>query len=173
MMSVECVSEMKAKECILTHTLLVSAEYHRIGQLIQCDSFSRLQKLLRVTVYVRKSINRHLAREVKFDLWKSQLNAFLEQQGVWRCEGQLNKANISYFSKHPILLSKQHHLTTLITQYTHERTMHDWVKYTLTETRLDCKRKAVRAKDNTQMCNMSQGWRSQVLQCTTTTIAII
>lgn len=50
----ECVSEMKTKECALTHSLLVSAEHHGIGQLIDCESFSRLQKLLRVTVYVRK-----------------------------------------------------------------------------------------------------------------------
>ena len=54
MMPEACVSEMKAKECTLTHSLLVSAEHHGIGQLIHCDSFSRLQKLLRVTVYVRK-----------------------------------------------------------------------------------------------------------------------
>ena len=168
MMPEECVSEMKTKECILTHSLLVSAEHYRIGQLIHCDSFSRLQKLLRVTVYVRKFALRfksiitsnstpidwtitaedmeraemdwvtdcqiHLTTEVKFDLWKSQLNAFLDQQGVWRCGGRLNKVNISYCSKHPILLSKQHHLTTLITQYAHERTMHGGVKDTLTET---------------------------------------
>ena len=169
MMPEECVSEMKAKECTLTHSLLVSTEHHRIGQLIHCDSFSGLQKLLRVTVYVRKfalrfksiitsnstpidwtitaedmeraemdwvtDCQRHLTTEVKFDLWKSQLNAFLDQQGVWRCGGRLNKANISYSSKHPILLSKQHHLTTLITQYAHERTMHGGVKDTLTEIR--------------------------------------
>ena len=78
---------------------------------------------------------RHLTKEVKFDLWKRQLNAFLDQQGVWRCGGRLNKANLSYFSKHPILLSKQHHLATLITQYAHERTMHGGVKDTLTEIR--------------------------------------
>ena len=158
----ECVSEMNAREHTLTHNLLVSTEHHGIGQLIHCDRFSRLQKLLRVTVYVRKfalrfksiithdstpidwtittydmeraemdwvtDSQRHLVKEVKFDMWKNQLDLFLDSQSVWRCGGRLNNANIPYSSKHPILLSKQHSLATLITQHAHERTMHGGVR---------------------------------------------
>ena len=79
---------------------------------------------------------RHMTREVQFDMWKRQLDLFLDHHKVWRCGGRLNKADISYSSKHPILLSKQHHLTTLITEYAHERTTHGAVKETLTEIRL-------------------------------------
>ena len=163
----ECVSEMKAKERTLAHSLLVSTEHHGIGQLIDCDRFSRLQKLLRVTVYVRKfalrfksiitsnstpidwtittsdmeraemdwvtECQRHLTKEVKFDMWKSQLDLFLDPQKVWRCGGRLNNADIPYSSKYPILLSKQHRLATLITQHAHGRTMHGGIKDTLTE----------------------------------------
>ena len=71
-----------------------------------------------------------------FDMWKCQLDLFLNQHKVWRCGGRLNKADISYSSKHPILHSKQHHLATLTTDYTHERTMHGAVKETLTEIQL-------------------------------------
>ena len=38
MMPEECVGKMKAKECTLTHSSLVSAEHHRLTQLVHCDS---------------------------------------------------------------------------------------------------------------------------------------
>ena len=75
----------------------------------------------------------HMTEEVKFDIWKHQLDLFLDQKKVWRCGGRLKRADISYSSKHPILLHKQHHLATLITEYAYERTMHGGVKETLTE----------------------------------------
>ena len=75
----------------------------------------------------------HMTKEVKFDMWKRQLDLFLDQKKIWRCGGRLKGADIPYSSKHPILLSKQHHLATLITEYAHERTMHGEIKETLTE----------------------------------------
>ena len=78
---------------------------------------------------------RHLTKDNKFDLWKHQLDLFLDQHKIWRCGGRLNKANIPYSSKHPILLYKQHRLAILITEYAHKRTMHGGVKETLTEIR--------------------------------------
>jgi len=32
---------------------------------------------------------RHLLKEVKFELWKSQLQLFCDQSDVWRCGGWL------------------------------------------------------------------------------------
>ena len=49
---------------------------------------------------------------------------------MWR---EIEKADIPYSSKHPILLFKEHHLVTLITEPAHERTMHGGVKETLTK----------------------------------------
>ena len=157
------------------------------------ERFSKLQRLLRVTVYVKKFMlklkslitsnstsvdwivtiediqgaemdwvtecQKHLTKEAKFDLWRHQLELFLDQHKVWRCGGRLNKADIPYSTKHPILLSKQHRLATLIAEYAHERTMHGGVKETLTEIRskLVCKRQTVCEEDSTQMCDMSQG----------------
>ena len=78
---------------------------------------------------------RHLTKDNKFDLWKHQLDLFLDQYKIWRCGGRLNKANTPYSSKHPILLYKQHRLAILITEYAHKRTMHGGVKETLTKIR--------------------------------------
>ena len=163
----ECAVEM-VKYRHLTHSLLLSNK-SGIGDVIDCTQFSKLQKLLRVTVYVKKFVltfkslirgdsisidwtviaedieearmdwvtncQMHMTKEVKFDMWKHQLDLFLDQKKIRRCGGRLRRADIPYSSRHAILLSKQHHLANLITEYAHERTMHGGVKETLTELR--------------------------------------
>ena len=42
----------------ITHSLMLSTRCHGIGNLIACERFSKLQKLLRVTVYVKKFVLR-------------------------------------------------------------------------------------------------------------------
>ena len=71
----------------------------------------------------------------QFDLWKKQFGLFLDRTKVWRCGGRLGNADIPYETKHPIFLSKQRFLTTLILRNAHERVMHNRVKDTLTEVR--------------------------------------
>ena len=51
----ECAVEM-VKNQHLTHTLLSSTKSNGIGDVIDCTRFSKLQKLLRVTVYVKKFV---------------------------------------------------------------------------------------------------------------------
>lgn len=69
-----------------------------------------------------------------FRVWKHQLGLFLEE-GVWRCKGRLGNADISYASKYPALLTKEHPVTTLIVEDAHRKVMHNGVKETLTEIR--------------------------------------
>ena len=76
-----------------------------------------------------------LVSDPKFEEWKRQFNLFLDESGVWRCGGRLANAAIPYTTKHPILLSRDHPLTILITRRAHERVFHDGVKETLTELR--------------------------------------
>ena len=52
-----------------------------------------------------------------------------------RWKGRLSKADLPSSIKHPILLDKGHHITTLIVQESHKRAMHVGVKLTLTELR--------------------------------------
>ena len=74
-------------------------------------------------------------QDKNFDTWKRQFNLFLDAHGIWRCGGRLAKANLSYSSKHPVLLSKNHPLTALIIKNAHNRVFHNGVKDTLTEIR--------------------------------------
>ncbi len=61
---------------------------------------------------------------------KGQFGLFLNENGVWRCGGRLSKASIMYGAKHPILLLRQHHLTTLVVRRAHLRVFHNGVKET-------------------------------------------
>jgi len=75
---------------------------------------------------------KQLDNEPKFELWKNQLDLFLDKDNVWRCGGRLKKAQISYARKQ---LTKQHHFTALILRHAHERPSHSGVKDTLTDIR--------------------------------------
>ena len=61
----ECVDEMKVK-VMPSHSLLISTESCGIGTVVDCGRFSKLQKLLRVTVEVVKSNS--ICEEVCADL---------------------------------------------------------------------------------------------------------
>ena len=76
-----------------------------------------------------------LTKDTNFDSWKKQFGLFLDDANVWRCGGRLVNADIPYSTKHPILLHKNHYVTTLIVQNAHKRVGHDGVRETLTELR--------------------------------------
>ena len=61
----------------------------------------------------------------KFPTWKIQFGLFKDDNQVWRCVGRLQNANISFSSKHLILLNKQHALTTFIMQNAYQRVQHN------------------------------------------------
>ena len=50
------------------------------------------------------------------DIWKKQLNLFLDLVGVWRCGGKLHNAQLPYSMRFFIFLIDEHHFTTLIIQ---------------------------------------------------------
>ena len=69
-----------------------------------------------------------------FKMWEHQFVLFLDE-GVWRCKGRLGNADVSYASRYPALLTKEHPLAILIVKDAHSRVMHNAVKETLTEIR--------------------------------------
>ena len=115
------------KKSILRYRSLVAAKRASVDLTVTSEDIERAE-----TDWIIEC-QRCLTKDRKFDLWKHQLDLFLDQHQIWRCGGRLNKANIPYSSKHPILLSKQHRFAILITEYAHKRTMHGGVKETLTE----------------------------------------
>ena len=158
-----CLTELKASSKVGVHSLLTPQLPHHIGNIIDVKRFSSIHKLLRVTAYVLKFVSilkgrsetteltvealseaerrwiidsqSTLEEDPKFPTWKIQFGLFKDDSQVWRCGGRLQNANISFSSKHPILLNKQHPLTTLIVQSAHQRVQHNGVKETLSEVR--------------------------------------
>ncbi len=64
---------------------------------------------------------------------KRQFSLFLDGDGIWRCGGRLSNADIPYEAEHPIILPKEHYLSTLIVRRAHKRVFHNGAKETLTE----------------------------------------
>ena len=66
---------------------------------------------------------------------QKQFDLFLDEDGVWRCGGWLSNADVPFRMKHPVLLPRDHYLTTLIVRRAHQRVLHNGVKDTLAEVR--------------------------------------
>ena len=78
---------------------------------------------------------RELVLQKDFDALRNQFGLFLDNNGLWRCGGRLQNADIPFASKHPILLPRKHPFTALIVLDAHQRVGHNGVKETLTEVR--------------------------------------
>ena len=76
-----------------------------------------------------------VVRDKSFSTWKKQFNLFLDPHGIWRCGGRLAEADVPYSAKHPVLLNRDHPLTTLIAWNAHIRVGHNGARDTLTEIR--------------------------------------
>ena len=76
-----------------------------------------------------------LPQHKQFVQWKQQFGLFSDPDGLWRCGGRLENADISDTAKSPILLNVAHYITRLIVTHAHESLMHSGVKDTLTQLR--------------------------------------
>ena len=65
--------------------------------------------------------------------WKFQFQLYTDEQGLWRCRGRLGNADLSFNTRHPILLPRSHAFTELVVRRAHFRVLHSGVKDTLTE----------------------------------------
>ncbi|XP_011502400.1 PREDICTED: uncharacterized protein LOC105365841 [Ceratosolen solmsi marchali] len=61
----------------------------------------------------------------------SRLTAYVDIQGVIRVGGRLKKASIKQDQMHPVILPRSSHLTTLIIDDAHQRTLHGGTQITL------------------------------------------
>ena len=159
----ECLAEMKVGDK-KTHTLL-TGEVACLDKVIRCKEHSSLSRLTSVTSYVIKFVRalkraisrspdalnveelptaevlwiresqRQLKEDKHFTTWTKQFGLFRDENQIWRCGGRLHHANIPLSTKHPILLPREHPLTSLIVRRAHERVFHNGTKETLTEVR--------------------------------------
>ena len=121
--------------------------------IIDCKRYSSLQRLLRVTAYVKRFVH-YISRKERITgplstneiqeaeiLWikemqghlqvddlEKQLGLFKDEKGIIHCRGRLGNSQASYDTKFPALLS-------WIIRYCHERVIHKGLKETLTEVR--------------------------------------
>ena len=82
-----------------------------------------------------KSAQRSLKNGPQPSKLKNQLDVFEAEDGLMRCGGRLDKSEVPYETKHPVLLPRDHELTDLIILDCHEKVGHNGVKETLTEFR--------------------------------------
>ena len=94
-----------------------------------------MQHLTRAKLLWVKDAQHSISQRNDFESYKRQFNLFKDEKEVWRCEGRLSNADVSYAVKNPILLPRDHPLTTLIVREAHERVFHNGTKETLTEVR--------------------------------------
>ena len=138
----ECLIEMKNTKTETTHGLLAATDSPSIDKVMNCEEFSSLHRLLTVMAHVIKfgqvllkkvrgtavgdvdykdkaetlwikASQRTLQSDKKFPQWKRQFDLFEDSAMLWRCRGRLQNVDASISTVHPILLNKNHHLTTL------------------------------------------------------------
>lgn len=158
-------SEMKCKPAEPVNLLTMPTLVSSIGTLVDSTRFSSVYRLFHVTkcvlqfvYHLMTAIGRSLPPDYKdclerakwywvkdnqscltndhrFNLWKRQLDLYLDKWEVWRCGGRMAKSCLSLSAQNPILLDKDHHLTELIVMRAHHRVLHNGVKDTLAELR--------------------------------------
>ena len=101
---------------------------HRMKTVTAVDTFNAER------LWIRHS-QLSLVQNDNFRMWQTQFGLYEDKDGIWRCAGRLQNADLPDDGRHPIFLEKSHHLTTLVVWSCHARVMHGGVKETLTELR--------------------------------------
>ena len=84
-----------------------------------------------------KFIQQNIYSSNNYKQLKKDLGFFFDSEGIIRCRGQLGNAPISYNIKFPIFLPKKSLFTELIILHCHESVMHNGVKETLNQLRME------------------------------------
>lgn len=161
------ISELHEVKCEEKHaevcnTFVVSAKCPdvKLSSVINCEKFSKLNKLLHVTAYVlrfirncRNPTKREVGEQLNVEeirtaltLWRKEaqlhlqennesLSVFEDEDGVLRCKGRIQNSTLPYSIKFPVLLPRKHHFTELVILHSHGTVKHNGIRETLTEVR--------------------------------------
>ena len=99
------------------------------------DGIEQLQEVqIKAEMMWIQEAQQGLTEDRHFPTWKRQFGLYCKD-GVWRCGGRLQRADLSQSEKHPIILPREHHLTKLIVLTAHDKVYHNGTKETLAEVR--------------------------------------
>lgn len=104
------------------------------GFLSTCELKSAMQILLLKIQSIQFSIELKLLTESKPLPSSSKLlnlTPFIDSNGLIRVGGRLQRSNLKYESKHPIIMPKHNHVTTLIINHYHMLTLHGGPQLTM------------------------------------------
>ena len=156
--------EACAKELKLSNIFcLMTANTSHVSTIIDCQRYSSIHKLHRVTAYALKFVslfkNKGQSRELtvndltearklwisecqatllkdkNFSTWKVQFNLYQDENQLWRCQGRLQNSTLPFTAKHPLMLARKHQYTELIVRAAHLMVHHSGTKETLTQIR--------------------------------------
>ena len=161
----DCLKEIRStcKE-ITNMTLLIEAVTQiNISNLLDATRFSSYMKLLRVTAYVLRFVknckdrctNRKELTAEELDkaemIWirdiqaqigqkhlsdvEKHLDIFIDEDKIIRCQGRLKNSCLKFETRHPVLLPREHHITSLIIWECHKNVLHNGTNQTLQELR--------------------------------------
>lgn len=94
------------------------------------EAEQRILKLIQKTQFsdeVNRISNSRNVKSTKL----ATLNPIIDESGLLRVGGRLQRANIPLSQRHPILLPSHHHVTDLIIRETHEKNYHAGIQSTL------------------------------------------
>ena len=150
-----CARELKSDNVLC---LMTSTDTSHVSTIIDCQRYSSIHKLHRVTAYILKFVSlltdarqsrqltwinlwiaeyqATLVQDKDFPAWKKQFNLYQDENDLlWRCQSRLQNSSLSFSIKHPLMLAEKHHYTELIVRDTHLIVCHSGVKETLTQVR--------------------------------------
>ena len=82
-----------------------------------------------------KEVQSSLVRLKNFEQRERDFGLYLDEHGVIRCRGRIPDTILQHQARHPALLPRDHHLTSLFIEQSHKRVHHGGVRETLAELR--------------------------------------
>ncbi len=128
-------SEKESSKCVLVedleqaeHTVLKNVQQHHFQ-----EEITVLRKL-KDGQFVNKTETRTRNQNLK-RVSSIQLDPFIDEHGIIRVGGRIRRADVTFEEKHPVILPKNSHVTTLIIRHYHETVQHQGRLLTLNEIR--------------------------------------
>ena len=104
---------------------------------VQEEAFPEELKILRA--HTRNTTDRREMSKLKATMKKTsclyRLDPFLDSNGILRVGGRIKRSDIPYHLKHPVILPRKGHVTTLVISHYHRRAGHPGRGITLNELR--------------------------------------